>query len=124
MPEKYTDRRFSREAVKNLNEILSYTRSKIVVTSNWRLSLSLTELKEIFRTEGIYNEVIGKTGIDVTRGEEISEWIRTNNVTDYVVIDDQVSDIVSVLGNKRVVDVDHKRGLDNSIVDKVLDILF
>jgi len=108
VPSKYTDRKFCKISVSNLNEIIAYTRAKIVITSNWRLNLTLLELKEIFRNEGIYGDVIGKTGIDVTRGQEISEWIITNNVIDYVVIDDQIKDIVSVLGDKRVVEVNHK----------------
>jgi hypothetical protein len=124
VPTKYTDRRLSSEAIRNLNEIVSYTRSKVVITSNWRLGLTLTQLKIILRSEGFHGDVVGKTDIGVSRGEEILEWIELKGVTDYVVIDDQVGDIISVLGDKRVIEVDHKKGLDRNVVDKAIDILF
>ena len=42
--------------------------------------------------------------ISLTRGEEIREWLDSNEVSDYVVIDYQVKDILSWVDKSRVVE--------------------
>ena len=97
IPIRVYDRRFDSKSVNNINYIVHYTRAKIVVSSTWRINFSVQELKEIFRERGITAEVIDKTDIGLTRGEEIREWLDRNEVTNYVVIDDQVKDIINPL---------------------------
>ena len=123
IPEKRY-RNFSTKSVSNINFINSLVRCKIVVTSNWKLYYSLTELKEIFRKQGILLEVIDRTGISTSRGEEILEWLSVNDgVKNWVVIDDQVKDL-SLIDDSRIVKCDYQIGFDDdSLVDKVLDVL-
>ena len=123
IPEKRY-RNFSAKSVSNINFINSLVRCKIVVTSNWKLYYSLTELKEIFKKQGILLEVIDKTGISTSRGEEILEWLSINDdVDNWVVIDDQVKDLVSIDSSK-IVKCDYQIGFeDDLLVDKVLDVL-
>jgi len=124
IPQKVYDRRFDQKCVSNINYIISLTRAKIVVSSTWRNNFTIEELKVIFRSRGISGEVIDKTGIGLTRGEEIRQWLDTNEVTDYVVIDDQVKDILSWVDKNRVVEVNCQLGFESDeLVDKVLDIL-
>jgi len=124
IPQKVYDRRFDQKCVSNINYIISLTRAKIVVSSTWRNNFTIEELKVIFRGRGISGEVIDKTGIGLTRGEEIRQWLDTNEVTDYVVIDDQVKDILSWVDKNRVVEVNCQLGFESDeLVDKVLDIL-
>lgn len=119
---KKTDRLFSKKSVNNINYITSLTRAKIVVTSSWRLHLSVAELNSLFRTRGIQSEVIGKTDIGLNRGEEIQTWLDENDyVTNYVVIDDQTNDIINTIPVNKVVRVDSKIGFED--IDTVLDIL-
>jgi len=63
IPVSVYDRRFDRKIVSYINEIVGYTRSKIVVTSTWRVKHSLEVLKQIFRDNGISTEIVGTTGI-------------------------------------------------------------
>ena len=117
-------RYFSKIAVNNLNEILGWSRAKIVVTSTWRTLVSFDNLKKIFKDNGIISEVIDITQIGINRGEEIEQYIFDNNIVDYVVIDDNVNDIINVINKERVVKIDSKIGLeDEKLIEKILDIL-
>lgn len=126
-----TNRLFCKQAVDNLNEVIYLTKAKIVVTSSWRLKLTLDELRNIFRDRGVEGEIIGKTSSDYIdndsllpvgyRGLEIIQWLKDNNYNKYVVIDDQINDIVSIIPDYKVVKVNPLVGFVE--VDKVLDIL-
>lgn len=117
---KGVNRLFSKSAVDNLNEVIFLTKAKIVVTSTWRINLSIEELNKIFKERGVIGEVIDKTSINFGgRGLEIKEWLDNNSVTNYVVLDDQVKDIIDVVDN--VIKVDSQNGFEE--VDLVLDIL-
>lgn len=124
IPYRVFDRNFSDNSVKNVNEIIAYTRAKIVITSTWRNNLTLLELKDIFLKQGINGEIIGKTENGSNRGEEILDWIDTYNVTSFVVIDDQVKDILNYIPKKYVVKIDPIEGFDDSkLVNIIIDIL-
>lgn len=128
---KGTERLFSKEAVENLNDVIYLTKAKIVVTSNWRLKLSLDEFKVKFKEAGIIGEVIGVTTTDYCederplpfghRGLEIRRWLNNYECHNYVIIDDQISDIVEIFGNERVHKVNPLDGFED--VNAVLDIL-
>lgn len=121
IPLSVYDRRFDRKIVSYINEVVCYTRSKIVVTSTWRVKHSLEELKQIFRDNGISTEIVGTTGIGIDRGEEIEQYISDNEIENYVVIDDQVNDILKHIPKERVINVDPLIGFED--VDKAIDIL-
>lgn len=124
IPIRVYDRRFDSKSVNNINYIVHYTGAKIVVSSTWRNNFSIQELKEIFRDRGITAEVIDKTDIGLTRGEEIREWLDRNEITNYVVIDDQVKDIINWVDKDRVIEVNCQEGFtSDELVDKTLDIL-
>lgn len=121
VPFSVFDRRLDPVIASRINEVAGYSRAKIVVTSTWRTKHELSQLKRIFRESGIVAEVVGKTGIGSSRGEEIEQWILENGITNYVVIDDQVRDILTCIPRERVIKVDSAIGFDD--VDKALDIL-
>ena len=54
---KGVDRLFDKTLVDNLNEVIYLTGAKIVITSNWRIYLSLEELQRIFkeRDQSLYS---------------------------------------------------------------------
>lgn len=124
IPEKVFDRKFNPKSVSNINLLISYTRAKIVVSSTWRTQFTLQQLKDIFRSNGIDGEVVDKTSIGLTRGEEIQEWIDYHGVESYIVIDDQVKDILPYVDNNKVIKCNHSIGFeDDELLDKALDIL-
>ena len=124
IPKKVFDRNFSRKSVSNINYLIHWTNAKIVVTSTWRNNFSVEELKVIFKNQGILGNVVDKTGVGLTRGEEIIEWLDSNEVDRYVVIDDQIKDIIIHIDEKKVIHVNSQIGFeDQELVDKAIDIL-
>lgn len=125
------NRLFDKELVDNLNEVIFLTNAKIVVTSNWRIHLSLEELQKIFKDRGVIGEVIGKTGLGHlkdgspipigNRGLEISDWLGRNPAGKFIIIDDQVSDIINIFPSWRIIKVNPQVGFVE--VEKALDIL-
>lgn len=121
IPVSVYERRFGQKAISCINEVVGYTRAKIVITSTWRVKHSLEELKQIFRDNGITSEVVGTTGIGIDRGEEIEQYISDNEIESYVVIDDQVNDILKHIPKERIIKVDPLIGFED--IDKAIDIL-
>ncbi|MDC0722056.1 HAD domain-containing protein [Nannocystis bainbridge] len=76
-----------------LNQIVRATGAVVVVSSSWRLSLPLHELRASFAAAGCEAQVVGITP-DVDgprRGREIRAWLdaQSEPPTRYVAIDDQ-----------------------------------
>jgi hypothetical protein len=128
---KGVNRLFDKEIIDNLNEVIILTKAKIVITSNWRIYLSIGELQDLFKSRGIIGEVIGKTGLGHlrngspipigNRGLEIQDWLNSNHFTKYLVIDDQTSDIINIIPGWKIIKVNPQIGFTE--VDRALDIL-
>ena len=116
-------RLFSKEAIENLNYLVNLTSSKVVITSTWRMYYTLTELKNLFRERGFIGHIVDVTNTGDTRGEEIVEWLNGHKITNFVVIDDNIKDILNRIPDCKVVKCNPLNGLDDQIFDKVLDIL-
>lgn len=76
--------------VDRLNEITSKTGAEIVVSSTWRLGLSIDDLKSLCHNMGIQCKVVGATPsmFKCKRGDEIEQYIKHNPVDKYVILDD------------------------------------
>lgn len=84
--------------MKYLRDLIFHTKSKVVISSSWRVSEELMdEIKYNFNKFDIgSNKIIGKTKYNAkTRGEQIDEWIEDNihKVKNYVILDDEICDI-------------------------------
>ena len=75
-----------------LNEFCEETKSKVVISSTWRIGRTIEELKEMFLRIGATFEIIDKTGkcCSGIRGVEIYNWINKNpeKEINYVIFDD------------------------------------
>lgn len=86
-----------------LTYIIDCTGAKIVVSSSWRLSYTLEQIRAIWEHFDLPGELIGYTPfIDneiasmfdeaemkpVERGREIQSWLDSNHVDKYCIIDD------------------------------------
>lgn len=88
------------ELVTLFNTIVEETQAKIVLSSTWRLGLSIKQVQELLQEMGISGEVVGVTDHiwdrHIFRGNEIYKWIRDNesligkyyDYTDYLILDD------------------------------------
>jgi len=82
------------------NKLCNELDLKAVITSTWRVRYSVRELQNIFYDQGIDVEIVGVTDVlGIDRGEEILNYIRDNSVSEYVVIDDNVRDIIPFVNN-------------------------
>lgn len=57
------DRKFCVKSVSALNYISNVTRCKFVISSTWRTHYKIEDLREIFRKNGLYIDVIGYTEV-------------------------------------------------------------
>lgn len=82
----------NQQAIGWLNELYTEVPYDIVVSSTWRMSMSIEELQNLLIKSGFRPEiqVIGKTPmLHKNRGEEIQHWIDKHNFTgDFIILDD------------------------------------
>jgi hypothetical protein len=85
------------KAVKILNEILEATDAEIVISSDWRHHYRLSELRDIFKANGVSKLPIGftvssrnytATNLEGGRVEEIREYVKRHRLEHWVSIDD------------------------------------
>lgn len=80
------------QAIGWLNELYNTVPFRVVVSSTWRMSMSVEELQLLLLKSGFRPEieVIGKTPVlGDLRGKEIQQWIDENNYEgDFIIVDD------------------------------------
>lgn len=119
------------------NRIIEATGAKLVITSDWRFSLSRESIASHFEEAAIRGEIIGMVpdlrgydppiDIEVTRGEEIESWLEKSGRTDAeksdwrFVILDGTSD-VEPYGDRHV-KTRTEMGLTEADVDRVIAML-
>ena len=93
-------KKWNKKCCKLYSDICNELNLKAVVTSTWRVQYKLRELQEIFYSQGIDVEIVGTTDVlGIERGEEIAMWLSDNMISNYVVIDDNVKDILPFVNN-------------------------
>jgi len=109
------------EAVDRVNQILSATGAKVVVSSSWRHAHPIEDLREILAKAGFIGDVIDYTpryGKD--RGHEIDEWLQsTGEGHDPFVILDDNSDMSHM--KKYLVLTTFKHGLLDIHIEEAID---
>ena len=88
-------KKWDKKAISSYNKLCKEFDLKPVITSTWRLNHTKEELQDVFINQGIDIKIFDYTPhLDQPdRGLEIKEWLLTNKVNNYVVIDDRVFDI-------------------------------
>jgi len=121
---------FDKSAVKNINDIISETDCEIVVSSDWKLWVDLSEMQRFYRSQGLIKVPIGYTtdksseiksrdDIARLRVEEIKEWLHYNDVSTWVAIDD-----LDLRELERFVFIeDSKRGMTKNSLAKIREYL-
>lgn len=80
-----------------LNSIIRETNCEIVVSSDWRTTLRLPQMIEVFEMNGVIKTPIGYTpnsklyrgdNLDVGRASEIMMWVELHGVENWVAVDD------------------------------------
>lgn len=120
-------------AIDNLNKLTEATKARIVVASDWRHSHTDGEIKKLLADLG----VLGLAGMETTpilpgdldslewwqpRGNEINEYVRADNVTRFVVLDDMEPLAWSPLAQKLVL-CNANEGFTEQRLEEALKIL-
>jgi hypothetical protein len=121
---------FDKSAVENINDIISETDCDIVVSSDWKLWVDLSEMQRFYRRQGLIKVPIGYTpdksseirsidDIARLRVEEIKQWLQDNDVSTWVAIDD-----LDLRELERFVFIeDAKRGMTKDSLAKIKEYL-
>ncbi len=114
-----------------LKQITDATAAKIVLSTSWRehwdevpqnCDNTGTEINNVFAQHDLH--IFGKTPIlNCCREDEIAAWLKNNpQVTNFVVLDDRFLDSERIRGHF-VKTFGYSKGLDETTVDKAIDIL-
>jgi len=121
---------FDITAIEIINNIILETDCEIVVSSDWKLWVDLSEMQDFYLRQGMLKSPIGYTpdrsteiqsvdNIGNIRMLEIKEWLYNNkNVSKWVVIDD-----LDMRDLERFVFIDPTMGLTEESLDKVKNLL-
>jgi hypothetical protein len=112
-------------SVKVLNDVLLLVNGvKVVISSAWRLSNTLDEIRAHFEDQGIKNcNIVSQTPYlsQKKRGEEIDAWLDKNHlITDFVIIDD-ADDMYP--HKEHLVQTTFEKGLRGAHINRILDVL-
>lgn len=110
--------------IKLLDQLVEKTDAKIVMSSTWRLSRTLKEIKDLFNNRlNLKAEIIDKTPhYGCERGHEIGAWLvnSKDKIESFVILDDD-SDMVGVMN--RLIRTGTQKGLEQSHVDRAIEML-
>lgn len=141
---------FNPENVKNLKYIIDNTNAKIVVSSSWRHFDDYFVFDNNKKWRDILSNMLGYKVSDIfigntpslqtkadddngkseytLRGKEIKKWVEDNkkiltSPLKMCVIDDEISDIISIINKDYVVKTDRRYGLTINDAKRVIEIL-
>lgn len=109
----------------------SKIKTKIVISSSWRVRFSLPEMIEMLQTKGLRVEIIDvtprllpkKMSLPVERGQEIKAWlqdVKEYQIDKFVILDDE-SDMNDL--KKYLIKTNYKTGITDADVNKVIETL-
>ena len=111
-------------SIRALNELLTQSGARVVISSTWREHWTLSENAASLESAGLLRgRVVGKTCVSGgERGLEIDSWLRSvpYPVESFVILDDKDDMAMHV---ERLVRVDSKIGLGTKEVRKAIEVL-
>lgn len=135
----------SDQLVKNLSYLVEKTDAKIILSSSWRVYFNENTKKPINLFALILLDALNKHNLELhdmtpfvkgqlsnERGLEIKTYVEKNNITDYVVIDDEeFSDFKTHLDMSRFIQTNfgnenttiENEGLNKKVAEKAIEIL-
>lgn len=95
------DLRPSTDAIIHLNVLVQLTGAKVIVSSAWRVGKSVEDLQALLSGWGFKGKVVGKTrdSKEGDRGQEILDWVDEADVDQFVVLDDEGTDLEELSKN-------------------------
>lgn len=124
--------KFPGDKIYRLKRICDCTKASVVISSSWRIGFNVNTMEPSKSYKNICNQlipyginIIGWTPLhqDRNRGREIAQWLDTHNdISNYIIIDDEVSDILP-LHRGRIVKTTSMLGLQDIHVNIAINLL-
>lgn len=112
-----------RHLVRRLEFILELVSDlNIVISSSWRQEPLINKLTELnFK---YMDRIVGRTPRrNKARGLQILDYINEHDVHTYIVLEDEIADVVTYIDRDRIIEVDMNEGLSNkNAIDTVISI--
>ena len=120
-----SDREISNDKLKLLSELVSKTGADVVLSSSWRYGWNKPELNQpgtrIYRLKQLLkdNDIVIKDtiGLDLTKSIQIKNYLNTNMISNYIVLDDEPIDTANL------VQTNAEQGLTQSDCQKAFQLL-
>lgn len=120
----YFGTRFHQDCVRCLEEIISTTNSRIVITSSWANHFSLLLLKIMWKCRKMPGKVIGSIKNDsYDRSTKIDKWVKKHSMTNYIIIDDMAPCQFDYHHQKHLVQTNTRFGLTKMEVRQAIKLL-
>ena len=110
--------------MKWLNKICLDGNAEIVITSTWRIRMSISELTDILIRSGLDKRIniAGKTDRFGRRDDEIIQWLKDHrDYNNIVILDDDIYDLIGVADH--LVRTDNHKGITQKDYEKAVAIL-
>jgi hypothetical protein len=92
-PLKKADIPLEEDCIQALNGILKATKAKVILSSGWKDTRSISEVQKMLKRAGFKGKIIDKTPSlkGQGRGEEIAAWLKAKKNLDqpFVILDDR-----------------------------------
>ena len=116
------------EDIENIKEIEKNNLDvKIVISSSWRVGSIADDWKKLFLHYFNNAEIVkGRTPyLYKDRGIEILELLeiakeKGDMIDDYIVLDDDIKDIINYINNEKVMKIDRRYGLTSKNIKEIL----
>ncbi|MBD5379316.1 MAG: hypothetical protein HDR74_05395 [Bacteroides sp.] len=116
--------KFNQSCVDCLSEIISATKSKIVITSSWANHFSIFLLKIMWKYRNMPGPIIGKIrNNSYDRSQKIDTWLKKHTVTNYIIIDDMAPSQFEEHHQKHLVHTNTRIGLTKNEVKLAIKLL-
>lgn len=95
-----------------------------VICSSWRIGRTIEELQDLFILKGLHlTKIIGRTGNEETRGEEILAWRKEfKNDSKFLIIDDEAYyDIIQHIDEKHIIEPKFQDGFTKELMEKAFE---
>jgi len=113
------------EAVKLVNEIVSRTGARVVISSSWRLNTNIGYLRRVLQARGFEGDIIGATPRlqGDHRGREIAAWLHAHgrDVESFVILDDD--DDMEPVRHRQIQSSFTTGGLRQAHVERAVELL-
>lgn len=115
-------KKWKKSCVDLYNKITEELNLYTVITSTWRIPYDIDKLNEIFRNQGITRKILGTTILlqPSIRGLEILEYIERNNIREYCITDDNITNITGYVNN--IVHINNDYGITEKDINYIREI--